>query len=31
MEHLLVEIRKLFVHSEYRKLQQPPEGLTYNA
>jgi hypothetical protein len=31
MENLLVEIRKLFVYGDYRKLPQPSEGLTYNA
>jgi hypothetical protein len=31
MENLLVEIRKLFVYGDYRKLQQPAEGLSYDA
>mmetsp|Transcript_36101 Transcript_36101/g.115922 ORF Transcript_36101/g.115922 Transcript_36101/m.115922 type:complete len:142 (-) Transcript_36101:656-1081(-) len=31
MENLLVEIRKLFVYGDYRKLPQPPEGLSYDA
>jgi len=31
MEHLLVAIRKLFAYPDYRKLNQPAEGLTYDA
>ena len=30
IEHLLVELKKAMTKQEYKKLQQPPEGVTYD-